>query len=273
MVWFLLAVGFAGCWALALAYNRRQVARIEHTGDPREGIVIFVEPVRWLFVIWGFPHLCRGLRRAGSNVQVRLFRWSNRAGALLVLPDLMRQGRLLCKSRRLARLIDDLVQRYPDSPIYVCGYSSGCFVALEALRYCRAPRPVERLVLLAATISPRYDLHHLAGRVGSVHLVYSPLDGVINGLGPLLFGCNDRRWSVSAGMAGLRHPPPFVSQRRWTPRDILDGYLGGHFTVMSPAFIGRELTPMLGVPSRPTLTRGGIPGVGRSALLVPPAAP
>jgi len=273
MDWLLLAVVFAGVWALALGYNRWQVARLEHTGDPREGIVIFVEPVRWLFVIWGFPHLCRGLRRAGCNAQVRLFRWSNRAGALLVLPDLMRRARLQCKSRRLARLIDELVERHPGCPIHVCGYSSGCYVALEALRHCRTPRPVERLILLAATISPRYDLRPLAGRVGSVHHLYSPLDGVINGLGPLLFGCNDRRWSISAGMTGLRHPPPFVFQRRWSPRDIASGYLGGHFTVMSPAFIARELAPLLGASCRSTVSRGGVAEAARFSLLTPPAAP
>jgi pimeloyl-ACP methyl ester carboxylesterase len=273
MVWFLITAALVGAWALALAYNRWQVLRLDHSGDPGEGIVLFVEPVRWLFVIWGFPNFCLGLRRAGCNAQVQLFRWSNRAGALLVLPDLMRNARLLRKSRRLAALIDDLAKRYPRGPIHVCGYSSGCYVALEALRRCRTPRPVDRLILLAATISPGYDLRHLAGRVRSVHHVYSPLDGWINGLGPLLFGCNDRRWSVSAGMAGLRRPPFFVVQRSWTPRDIPLGYLGGHFTVMSPAFIARELAPLLGAPARPTAAESRIPSAVRAALFAPPAGP
>lgn len=273
MGWLLLAAGLVGVWALALAYNRWQVLRFDHSGDPGDGIVIFVEPVRWLFVIWGFPNFCLGLRRAGSKARVQLFRWSNRAGALLVLPDLMRNGRLVRKSRRLAALIDDLAQRYPHSPIHVCGYSSGCYVALEALRRCSTPRPVDRLILLAATISPGYDLRHLAGRVRMIHHVYSPLDGWINGLGPLLFGCNDRCWSVSAGMAGLRRPPGFVTQRRWSPRDIALGYLGGHFTVMSPAFVERELAPLLGAPARPAAAGKAGPETARAAWLAPPTVP
>jgi hypothetical protein len=36
-------------WAIALWLNRRGVRRYDGTGDPSLGIVVFVEPVRWLF--------------------------------------------------------------------------------------------------------------------------------------------------------------------------------------------------------------------------------
>lgn len=240
-----LAGGAAAAWWLVLWRNRRRVAAVDHSGDPRRGIVIFVEPVRWLFVIWGFPHFCRGLRAAGCPHYIRLFRWSNRAGALFVLPDVMRRGRLQRKARRLAHLIHTLSRAHPEAPVHVVGYSSGAFVALEAVAALPREARVDRVVLLAATISPRYDLERLADRTRGVLHVHSRLDFAINGLGPLLFGCNDRRWSVSSGMVGLRRPAAFVEQHAWSASDAALGYYGDHFTVTAPRFVESRIAPLL----------------------------
>ena len=69
-------------WAVGVIVNRSRVRHHDGTGDPSAGIVVFVEPIRWLFVIWGFARFCRGLRRAGQRHRVYLFRWCSIAGAL-----------------------------------------------------------------------------------------------------------------------------------------------------------------------------------------------
>ncbi len=232
-------------WAGVVWLNRRRLAAVDGTRDRSEGTVIFVEPVRWLFVVWGFKSFVYGLRRAGCRHQVRLFRWSGTAGALLVLPDLMRRGRLLRKAERLARLVERIADQHPGCPLHLCGYSTGCYIAAEALRRIRPNLRVGRVILLAGTFSPTFPLADLSGRTSGVHTFHSPVDFVINGLGPLLFGCNDRRFSLAGGMVGLRHAPGFVTQYAWSGADVSLGYLGDHFSITTPRFIAARVAPLL----------------------------
>jgi hypothetical protein len=254
--WTVLPVAIATGLVLALIVNRRAVRRPEGSGDPRAGTVVFVEPVRWWFIVWGFVHVARGLRRAGYAGRIRLFRWSNRAGSLLVLPDLMRRGRLKRKAARLAELLLACRREQPDAPLDVIAYSSGCYIAVEACRRADPPPLVGTLVLLAGTISPRYRLDPLEGRVPRLVNVYGPLDW-INLVGPALFGSNDRRWGPACGAVGFRGAPDFVEQRKWRPADVRFGYWGGHFSVVAPAFIAQAVAPGI---VRPSAADGGTPG-------------
>ncbi len=240
------AFGLPAAWLFALALNRRNVQRHDGSGNPAAGTIVFVEPVRWWFIVWGFTHVARALRRSGYAGRIRLFRWSNRAGSLLVLPDLMRRGRLERKAERLAAFVADCAAEGRGAALHVVGYSTGCYIAAEACRRADPPLPVGNLVLLAGTISPGYNLEPLAGRVRAVVNVYSVLD-VINWVGPLLFGSNDRRWGPACGAVGFRNPPPFVVQRAWRPADLRVWYWGGHFSVASPAFLARDIAPYLAV--------------------------
>jgi len=228
------------------------VRELDGSGDLDQGIVVFVEPVRWLFVVWGFVPFVRGLRRAGCGHGVRLFRWSGRAGALLVLPDLMRRRRLLAKARRLARFLDRLAEDHPGRTIHLCGYSSGCYLVTEAIQHVRRPESVGAAVLLASTLSPGYALHDVAGRVRALRSFHSPLDFFINGLAPRLFGCNDRLRAWSSGMVGFTSPPSGVSQHTWTPADIRLGYLGDHFSITASRFVAARVAPVILSTNRET---------------------
>ena len=240
------AIALPAAWLFAMTLNRRNVRRYDGSGDPARGTIVFVEPVRWWFIVWGFTHVARALRRSGYAGKIRLFRWSNRAGSLLVLPDLMRRGRLRRKAERLAGFIAKSAAESCGASVHVVGYSTGCYIAVEACRRADPPLPVGTLVLLAGTISPRYRLQPLAGRVRRVVNVYSVLD-VINWVGPLLFGSNDRRWGPACGAVGFSDPPPFLVQRAWRPADLRVWYWGGHFSVASPAFLARDIAPYLAV--------------------------
>lgn len=249
LLWTIVIGSIACLWWAAFRANRSRIRRLDGSGDAADGIVIFVEPLRWLFIIWGFAPFCRGLRQAGGQQLVRLFRWSGRAGALLVLPDFLRRKRLLKKSARLAQFINDLASLHPGRAIHVVGYSSGCFVALEALRRVDAAARIGEVILLAGAVSPYYDVRDISVRVRAMHSFHSPLDFVISGLAPLLFGSNDGRWGPACGMVGMAAPGELVSQHAWSPSAIGTGYLGDHFTITSSAFIARHVAPLV-APTR-----------------------
>lgn len=244
LVWSLVIACAGALWASAVWLNRRSVRAHEGRGDPTAGIVLFVEPIRWLFIIWGFSSFCRGLRQAGCRHRVELWRWSTALGALLVVPDLIARRRLERSAERLARHVDDLAVQHPGATIHLVGYSSGCYVALEACRRMSRIDALGRVVLLAGSTSRSYPLDKLAARAQELHSFHSWLD-VITGIGPLLFGSNDRHWWPACGMLGFRNPPPFVSQHGWRPADLRLGYFGDHFTVTASSFVARRIAPIL----------------------------
>lgn len=252
--WLLASVLIAaGLLVTTVVINRRRVRAWDRQGDPAHGIVVFVEPVRWLFVIWGFVPFCRGLRRAGGGHQVKLFRWCTTAGALLVVPDLVRKARLQRKAVRLARVIDNLAMMNPEQRIHLVGYSSGCYLALEACKHLLNSESLGAVVLMAGSISPRYRWEDLRGRLRHVHSFHSAAD-LITAIGPTLFGSNDHHWGPACGTVGFAGAPPFVEQRSWRLTDVLLGYFGDHFTIVSPAFVARNIAPILigrEAPDRP----------------------
>ena len=241
--WLLILCSAAFLWALAVLTNRRNVQVHDGGGSPDSDLIVFVEPVRWLFIIWGFAPFCRGLRLAGCNAQVRLFRWSGLAGSLLVIPDLVRHRRLLQKAERLARQLDAYAAERPDRRIHLVGYSTGSYIALEACKRRTKHGAIRTVVVLAGTMSPDYRLDDLAGRVQRVHSFHSRLD-LISIIGPVLFGSNDRRWGPAGGAVGFRRLPAFTGQRAWQVADMAVGYLGDHFTVVAPRFVARHMAAL-----------------------------
>ena len=255
----LLAIGTA--WAIALAINDRRGRACDGSGDPDQGIVVFVEALRWLFIVWGFPRFCRGLRRGGCQQQVRLFRWSGWAGALLVLPDYLRRKRLLAQARRLASFLDQLAERHPGRTIHLVGYSTGGFLVLEALKRLQHPVPVGEVILLAGALSPGYRADELSDRARRVHNFYSYRDFLISGLAPLVFGSNDGQRGPACGMVGFRPPvaggsPGFVIQHPWSASAIHLGYFGDHFSITSSAFVARRIAPLVAAPTPASAAAG-----------------
>ncbi|MFH0983886.1 MAG: hypothetical protein V2A79_20420 [Planctomycetota bacterium] len=253
-LWFILALALlVVVWTLALLRNGRRTRTCDGSGDPDRGLIVFVEAVRWLFIVWGFAAVCRGFRRGGCGHLIRLFRWSGRGGALLVLPDFLRRRRLLAKADRLARFLDGLAAQYPGRPIHLIGYSTGCYLVLEALKRRvwsdpLDPPPIGQVILLAGAVSPDYPLHSLAAGARGVHTFHSPLDFMISGLAPLLLGTNDGRRSLGCGMIGFHGAPGSVEQRAWSPRAMRLGYFGDHFSITAPAFVARQIAPILAAP-------------------------
>ena len=100
---------------------------------------------------------------------------------------------------------------------------------------------IERLTLLSPTVSPEYDLSVAGARCRNIVCVSSWADCLINGLGAVAFGTNDRRHTFAAGMVGFNPPNVAegnpVRQIRWHPSWVSRFWFGGHFTVSSTAML------------------------------------
>ena len=232
------AATLTGIWAVQFLRDFLTVRR-GPSGDAAAGLTVFVEPLAWLSIKWGFRRFLLACGRVNLPGQIEFFGWSGGWRGWTLLPELMCRRRNLGHAERLARRLTAHAQAHPGSPIRLTAYSSGCFVALEAV--ARLPRDVrvERLVLLAPTVGPDYDLAAAAAHCDGMIAVISAGDFLINGLATVALGTNDRRHTVSAGMVGFRpndaSAVAVLRQVRWRPAMVRRGWFGGHFTVSSVA--------------------------------------
>jgi hypothetical protein len=160
-----------------------------------------------------------------------------------------------------ALLLADTIRRYktdyPSNPVVLVAKSGGSGVAVKALELLDE-NTVERAVLLAPALSPRYDLTTALRAVRREMVVFwSPLDVIILGLGTRLFGTTDRVRTVGAGLVGFKMPAaraqdPNLSheyrklrQIRWHPRMATSGYFGGHVGPDCPLFLKKYVVPLL----------------------------
>ncbi len=229
-LWGLAAL--VAIWAIQFARDRAARHR-PATGDPARGLILFVEPLSWLGLKWGYRRFLLAARLAATPARRELFSWSDPWRATLLLPDLLARRRHQARAKRLAAYLSAYRAAFPDAPIDIIAYSSGGFIALEALRQLNPAVRVRRLILLACSVSRDYDLSVPLRSCDRLLNLSSPLDFLINGLGPLLLGTNDRRHVLPAGLLGFRPAAdqPACHEIRWRPRFTRFGWLGDHFSV------------------------------------------
>lgn len=247
LVLWCLGVAVACAYVLPRLLTALRAKPVE-AGDPHEGIVLFIEPLRWLGVRWGRCETAAGLRRAGFGGVFQFWAWDPTWRAMLVLPTIAARGFLDRQAQRLADRLIELRQTCPDRPIHVIGYSCGCFVAVRAVELLPKHVHVDSLSLLAAAISPKRDLNPAARRVrGPVIVSSSALDMVV-GLGTLLVGTADRVHTPSLGTLGYRGSPcDKLVSLRWRPAWIRWGHWGSHFTAPAEMFIAECIAPAMGL--------------------------
>jgi len=161
------------------------------------------------------------------------------------------------KARSIAEIIKGFKTAWPDEPVYVVAKSAGSGVVVKALELLDQDT-VERVILLAPALSPRYDLSSALHAVRHEMVVFwSPLDVFILGLGTLVFGTIDRVNTAGAGLVGFVVPPGVdrpgtecsayskLRQIRWRASMFTTGYLGGHFGPDSPVFLKKFVLPLL----------------------------
>jgi len=225
------------------------LTRAHLDGDPKAGLVIFVEPIRWLSVPWGLRQATSGLRRAGFAGEVLHWKWHSWWRGWLVLPALMHRAFLEERAGRLAAFIASERADHPDRPIYLVGYSCGGFLTVRALELLPEGVTVNAAAVLAGAMSPKRDLTDACAHVDGTMVVTSSLgDWLIVGLGTLVFGTADRVHALSMGMVGpAREPPRRLVHLPWRMSMLSLWHLGGHFSAVAPRFIATFVAPAMGI--------------------------
>jgi pimeloyl-ACP methyl ester carboxylesterase len=192
------------------------------------------------------------LPRAGVPHEIKSFHWSHGFGQ--ALKDLQDFRHLHRKADELAGLILTHKEREPDRPVYLVGNSGGTALVLLAAEKL-PPQTLERIILLAAAVSPDFDLRGaLRATRGGIVNYYSSLDRLVLHWGTWQFGTADRHYVASAG-CGFSRPADLTPEDQynydrlvqipWEPRMMLHGHGGGHLGVHAPGFLMNEVAPWL----------------------------
>lgn len=252
MIVLYIFLGFIAVWIGWFILTRGMMllfCKLDETGRSEQGLVIFVESIRWLGIPWGRHTCLKGLRKAGFDGEFLYWRWHSTWRAWLVLPTIMNTSLLEQQSRRLADYLIEQKRTRPDRPIRLMGYSCGGYVAMRALELLPGDVQVESAAVLAGAISPWRDLRPAGNHVRGALVVSSCLlDAVILGIGTLLVGTADRVHTLSLGMVGYHGPAgENIVQIHWRLGMIHLGNVGGHFAATATDYIAQLVAPMMGI--------------------------
>lgn len=208
-------------------------------------------------------NLARGLADGGVKTAIEIYDWGTRipGGMLINLADYER-------NRTMAASLRDYIVEYltahPNHPVHVIGHSGGGGIAILAVEMLPADKPVSSVILLAAALSPDYDLRPaLKNTRRSILNYYSPLDAAFLGVGTSVAGTIDRKHTAAAGAVGFNRLPGDsadgvlyrkLQQIKWDPKMRWHGHLGDHMGWTNQGFVKRYLAPLvieLGRPSDP----------------------
>lgn len=200
--------------------------------------------------------IARGLVDAGHPAAIEVRDWTT-GRAPFFLYHLMALNRNKRLARDIAAQIVEYQQQHPGRPVTLIGHSGGAAMALLVLEALPEDHQVTQVILLAAAISPNYDLTTALSRsergITNFHS-WGDVPHLV--LGTLAVGTIDRRHSVSAGASGFRTPAGLSEegQRLYETRLVQVPYqvamagsrnLGGHIGPTSRKFVAEWVAPRL----------------------------
>ena len=184
-------------------------------------------------------------------LDIQTFGWS--VGYRRYIADQVDHDNHLAQGQLLAAQVYSYHQAYPARRIYFLGHSAGCAVLLAAAELL-PPDSVDRMVLLAPSVSQYYDLRPAlrAARLG-VDVFHSDEDRIILGLGMQIFGTAERASRTAAGRTGFT--PVIVCptdaalyaklrQHPWHPVVEWSGHDGGHFGSNQTGYLQAYVLPL-----------------------------
>jgi pimeloyl-ACP methyl ester carboxylesterase len=210
----------------------------------------------------GFEATSAALRQAihdqGLPLAVERFEWSHGYGRFFA--DEVDSGHAREVGQRLAAKVIEERAAFPDRAIYLVGHSAGTGVVLAAAE-ALPPASVDRLVLLAPSVSAEYDLRPAlrCAREG-IDVFTSGRDWAYLGLGIALIGTADGCWQAAAGRVGFRpvlEGPGDTAlytklrQHAWDPSVAWTGNRGGHYGCHEDSFLRAYVLPLLQPPAPP----------------------
>lgn len=200
---------------------------------------------------WNY-NLARGLADGGVKASIEIFDWGTTipGGMLINIADLER-------NQQMAEALRDRVVSYkrahPGRPVHIIGHSGGGGIAVLAAEKLPDNVRVTSLVLLAAALSPDYDLGPaLKHTQNGIFNYYSTYDRFFLDAGTRVAGTIDRSHTSAAGSVGFRRPPGSdpelydkLHQIEWDKNMSWSGHWGDHFGWTNPGFVRRYLAPLI----------------------------
>jgi pimeloyl-ACP methyl ester carboxylesterase len=249
-------LGVCGC-----ALSRTEVRSYTPPAGTERGVVFSVDGAG------NFLGTSEALRQVVEKeclpLRVEPFVWQHGWGRFLA--DQTDCSYARCQGQQLAERVAAYRRACPTGAVYLIGHSAGCHVILAALESLPAGT-VERVVLLAPSVSAEYDLRPaLRGVRCSLEVFCSRRDWFYLGLGTTVVGTADRRWSAASGRVGFR--PTIATpedqalyaklrQHPWQPCLAWTGHWGGHYGGYQPEYLRAYVLPLLQTPE-PAITRAG----------------
>ncbi len=156
------------------------------------------------------------------------------------------------KAAEIAERIVDYRQDCPGRPVVLVGHSGGTAMAAWIAEALPDDQPVDGIIALASSLSPRYPLAEAlaSSRRGMVSF-YSRLDWLFLGGGTTVFGTMDGQHTASAGRVGFEVPPDAPAsyeklyQVAWTGEMLAEGHYGGHLTLGARSFVAHFVAPLV----------------------------
>lgn len=183
-------------------------------------------------------NIARGLDDAGIPDAIEIFDWTR--GRIFLFDNLMNHPRNIEQADRLAERIRRYQQEHTDRPLHLVAHSGGAGLAVLAMERLDPNRPITAAILLAAALSPEYNLAPALRRTTyGIYNLYSPYDNFYLAAGTSAFGTIDRKWTFAAGRVGFKMPQGLLAadadvyrtllhQTVWRYEMLADGNAGGH---------------------------------------------
>ncbi|MFO0918482.1 MAG: alpha/beta hydrolase [Planctomycetaceae bacterium] len=201
--------------------------------------------------------ILHGLLDAGVPYAMEIFDWTT-GNKFLTLYHLRAWRRNQQIAQELAARIVEYQREHPGRPVWLIGHSGGGGISLLTAAALPEGHRLSGLILLAAAVSPRFDLSTALAKVErGIWSFHSWIDCLLVGLGTTVVGTIDGWHMPAAGMIGFwrRSKPedrgtanqdePVLVQTAYHPRMIKNFHLGGHFGCAHRVFVSEFLAPIL----------------------------
>lgn len=201
--------------------------------------------------------LTQGLLAGGIDAEIYIYDWTGEDEGLNALTNVTRHEE---QSSIIAEQIAAVVKRQPERKIILSCHSGGAGVAAWALEKLPADVQVDTWLIIAAAVSPEFDLSKALSHVRDRAYAFNSSTDTVLGFGTRNFGTIDRQKVDSAGKDGFIIPAgadktqyaklqQFQYDRAW----LRLGHSGDHVGATMRPFARKVIAPLLITGSLPKL--------------------